>query len=564
MSQHALLEGLMTRTAVFRAALLAATALAGATPTHPAVAQSDVQIQDIEKQIKALQAELARVKSDAAARERALKAAQAQAKAAQDQAAAAVAQSQAATAQSQAVQAKMAALPVAAPAPVEKLPQGTFRVGGVTVTLGGFAAAEGVWRSRNEVASIGSSYSSGIPLPNSPLYYENEFRGTAQQSRFSMLAQGQVSPTINLASYLETDFLSAGSTSNSVESNSYTLRLRHFYGTIDDSDLGLHFLAGQAWSLLTANRIGIIPRQENIPLTIDAQYVVGFNWARQWQLRLVKDMLDHRLWFGVSVENPQTTYGGPTTGTIGGTVNALNPGGSLFNPLASYSNNIAPDVIAKIAADPGWGHYELFGLLRFFQDRVSTVGSGTNNVNTGEGIGGSLLVPLIPYKLDFQLQAMYGTGIGRYGSGQLPDVTVSPTGKPTPIPETMVMGGFVAHPIPSMDLYFYGGAEQESRKWWTEAGKQFGYGNPNYVNAGCMTELSPLTCSGNTSGVIMLTVGDWWRFFKGSYGTFQAGAQYTYLKRNIFSGAGPTPGSSVTPHSDENMFLISFRYLPFQ
>ena len=36
-------------------------------------------------------------------------------------------------------------------------------------------------------------------------------------------------------------------------------------------------------------RLGIVPRQENVPLTIDAQYVVGFNWERQAQLRVVKD-----------------------------------------------------------------------------------------------------------------------------------------------------------------------------------------------------------------------------------------------------------------------------------
>ena len=57
--------------------------------------------------------------------------------------------------------------------------------------------------------------------------------------------------------------------------------------------------------MATQDRVGITPRQENIPLTIDAQYVVGFNWARQWQVRFVKDFDDHRIWAGLSLEEPQ-------------------------------------------------------------------------------------------------------------------------------------------------------------------------------------------------------------------------------------------------------------------
>ena len=49
-----------------------------------------------------------------------------------------------------------------------------------------------------------------------------------------------------LTGYIETDFLSAGSSSNSTESNSYTLRLRQFWGNYDNNGLGLHFLGGQA------------------------------------------------------------------------------------------------------------------------------------------------------------------------------------------------------------------------------------------------------------------------------------------------------------------------------
>jgi hypothetical protein len=359
--------------------LCCATSIAALACVQPAAAQGDARIEAIEQQIKALQTQLNQVKADLAARDRALKAAQQQAKAAQVQATAAATQAasaQAAPAQAASAQAGQVAAPppaqvatAPAPPPEPPLPQGAFRVGGLTVTLGGFAALEGIYRSRNEASSINSNFN-GIPLRNSPNFYIPEYRESAQQSRFSLLTEGQLSAAEKLTGYLETDFLSAGSSSNSNESNSYTLRLRQFWGSYDNTDLGLHIMGGQGWSLATMYKIGLIPRQENVPLTIDAQYVVGFDWARQPELRIAKDFDDHMIWTGLSFESPQTTFGsaaGPncltgaqaTTATGGGTLEFTQCGGSNVNPIQAYSDNIAPDIIAKIAADPGWGHYEL-------------------------------------------------------------------------------------------------------------------------------------------------------------------------------------------------------------
>ena len=85
------------------------------------------------------------------------------------------------------------------------------------------------------------------------------------------------------------DFLGAATTSNSRESNSYTPRIREGFLSYDNTDYGWHVLAGQAWSLLTQNTDRITPFKENIPLTIDASYAVGFNWTRNPQVRIVKD-----------------------------------------------------------------------------------------------------------------------------------------------------------------------------------------------------------------------------------------------------------------------------------
>ena len=552
--------------------LLCGAAVGVLLSAHPAAAQTDTQIQSIEQQIQALQSQLGQVKSDLASRDSALAAAQKQAKAAQAQAAAATAQATQATQASQAAQAAAAAAPapvaqiVAAPvAPTDStLPPGAFHVGGITVTLGGFAAAEGITRSRNEAAGINSTYG-GIPFANSPNYHIPEFRLTAQQSRFSMLTEGQIDPAQKITGYLETDFLSGGSSSNSNESNSYTLRMRQFWGSYDNTDQGWNVLGGQAWSLATMYKSGLTPRQENVPLTIDAQYVVGFDWARQAQVRVSKDFYDQKLWAGLSIESPQTTFGsgaGPNCLTggqaatgLGGTLNYAQCGGPNENSIQSYSDNIAPDIIAKIAADPGWGHYEIYGLLQFMGGRVSyaTTGTGQNHQTTGAGIGGGMILPLIPRKLDFQVSGLIGQGVGRYASGQLADATFSSTGAIEPLTEYSVMGGFVGHPIPTVDLYGYGGAEGVTARGL--------YGAANTNLSGCQMEMG--SCAAVTSGLVEGTVGGWWRIIHSNYGTVQAGLQYEYINRNAFAGVGAVKGSMIAPTTNDSMFLFSLRYLPF-
>ena len=184
----------------------------------------------------------------------------------------------------------------------------TLASGPVTVTLGGFLASEGVYRSRSESADIGSSYN-GVPFSNQSTGHMSETRFTARQSRLTIMATGDVNSDTHLTFWNELDFLGAAQTANSNESNSYNLRIRNMYATIDWDSLGLQLLAGQSWSLATANTHGITPRNELVPATIDAQYVVGFNWARQPQLRITKNW-NKEFWLAVSVENPQTTFAG--------------------------------------------------------------------------------------------------------------------------------------------------------------------------------------------------------------------------------------------------------------
>ena len=458
----------------------------------------------------------------------------------------------------------------------------------VKLTWGGFLAAETLYRTRNEVSDMSSSFTT-IPFPFSPLFNEGEFRGSARQSRISLLAEGAIDPIQKLAGYYEMDFNGVGATSNFNQTNSWAPRLRQAHFTYDNSDWGFHFLGGQAYSLLTQNTVGIVPRKENIPITIDGDILAGFDYTRNWQLRLVKDF-GPMFSAGVSVEGPsQLVFTG--TGAIGnsGTINGLivnfnNPGGTYLGSSGftnTFTTDTAPDVIEKAAFDPGWGHYEVFGVQRFFTSNVfacsvvvasvcptpfSATNFGTTSSKTtfGAGVGGSVLLPVIPTFLDITAEAMYGKGIGRYPAGQLSDVFVGPDGSLTPIREFSAMAGIVGHPWVGLDVYAYAGIEQAQDNFFlSNAGVLTGFGVPNAVNTGCnITTAASFTggvsnCAAINKQLSEVTVGFWQDFYKGTYGLVRGGFQYEYLRRESFNGVGGAVSTS------DNIFLTLLRYYPF-
>ena len=441
---------------------------------------------------------------------------------------------------------------VASPAPPVQAQarRGGFMNTGIELTLGGFLEGAAIDRSRNLTADIGSPWNT-IPFPNSPNYHLSEFRFTGRQTRLSLLARGRVDPDTALAGYVESDFLGAPTDANGVESNSYSPRLRHAYATLDRSDLGLHILGGQDWTFLTLFNHGLTPRQERVPLTIDNQLVPGFTWVRQPQFRVVQD-LDSMTSVGLSLESPQASvFSGPNAPLVPTTFG--NPGGLHLNPLATYSTDVAPDIIAKVAYDPdGWGHYEAYGIGRLFRSRAAF----KNDTVWGGGGGLAAIFPVIPNRLEVQGQFLAGYGLGRYGPGLLPDVALKASGVLAPIPEIQAMVGLVGHPTDTLDLYLYAGIEEAGRTAFTLAGKAFGYGNALYDNSGCLVEGSAL-CAANTSRLWQVTGGPWYRLYKGDYGILQLGAQVSYTRRNIFSGTGGAPST------DDLIFFTSLRYYPF-
>ena len=472
-------------------------------------------------------------------------------------------------------------------------------ISGIKVSFGGsFIEGATVWRQHNEISSGASDPPfSTLPFNDSPLGHESEWRASAQQSRIAIKMTGDIDPAQHLKAYYESDFLGAGVTANSRESNSFNLRIRQAFVQYDNDNYHVHATAGQAWSLLTQNRVGMLPQTENTPLTIDAQYVVGFNWARQEQLRFVGDW-NKMVWFGFSVESPQVNFPSNSIGTVGApaaqvgaspssavppglAINSLNVcnASGLLNSTTACSNDVAPDFVEKVAFDPGWGHYEVFGLERFFGDEVANTAipnSWSQKVTFGWGVGGSALLPAIPKYLDLQGSVMTGEGIGRYGSSQLPDVIIGPDGSLKPLQTLQVLLGAVAHPWEGLDIYAYAGQEEVKANFWTIGGVQGGFGNPAFVNNGCLNEdlasgpasfimaIAGTTCTANIKRTQEITVGFWQNLYKGDLGRVAVGMQYEFVKLEAFpglaTGAG-TPNQGLNPNN--NIFFTSVRYYPF-
>jgi hypothetical protein len=469
-----------------------------------------------------------------------------------------------------------------------------IRFKGVTLTPGGFLAGETVYRNRALGSDINTPFNS-VSMPGSGANDISEFYGSGRQSRISLLAEGKIS-SAKLSGYYEADFLSAAVTSNNNQSNSYSLRQRQVWGQAA-FDNGVSFTGGQMWSLVTETKHGVDNRTEATPLTIDPAYTVGFSWARQYGFRVAKNFNNH-FWLAAALENPQTIFsssgnasnfalGAP--GTSSGLYNSSANTSGAAN--ANYSFNAMPDVILKAAFEPGFGHYEIFGILSRFRDRVypcveytldpslcGTTGASAigayNDSKNGGGVGGNARVT-IAHHLDFGLHAIYGNGVARYGTSGLPDAAANADGTLAPLRSYQGLATLEYHTA-RLDVYLNGGEEYVRKRWELDpvSGKPVGYGAPGFNDSNCYSETVPgsggyafggLTCSGQTQSTIEGTFGFWFRPYHGPKGRIQIGPQYSYLVRNAWSGTVVPAGSTTpaifgAPHGIDNMFMTSFRY----
>ncbi len=427
---------------------------------------------------------------------------------------------------------------------------------GITITPGGFLAANTVFRLHNENADVLDTYGN-VPFSGTANTHLSEFRFTARHSRISLLFQGKIHDW-KASGYYEMDFEGAAPTATEVQTNSFQPRIRQLWAQVEMNN-GVSFQGGQAWSLLTTNRRGISPTTLFIPLTLSASYNVGHTYARQASFRVTKNF-NEKVWLAFAVENPETVLSviNPPANVFGfsGNANTLTPSSGFVPNATGISTDRAPDLIAKVAFEPGWGHYEIKALGRFFRDRLT----GSNHTTGGGGLGFGVILPVIAKKFDFVIQGLGGRGIGRYGTANGSDVTLRPNGTIVPILSYQALAGLELHPTPTWDLWVYGGNEYFGRSAYTTTSGTttigVGYGSPLNNLSGCSLEtpLSTQPCNAQNRDVWQVQPGFWYRIWRGREGTLQYGMSYSYVHRRAWAGTGSRPVGI------NNIIMTSFRY----
>ncbi len=421
---------------------------------------------------------------------------------------------------------------------------------------GSFIEAATVYRSAATGGGINTPLT-GVPLDHANAAQLSEFYGSARQSRIALKATGKLD-NMTLTGYYEMDWLGTGITSNNNQSNSYVVRQRQLWARAALNN-GLSFTGGQMWSLATETAQGENAGTEILPGTIDPQYTAGFVWERQYGFRITKDF-NHKFTLGASAENAETLNPGgnglPTNLLIG----SAGTGGGLYNPTANYSFNLAPDFVAKAVFEPGWGHYEVFGIARFFRDRVyPTTGAPYNDSTVGGGIGGGFRVPVLDKKVTVGLKGLYGEGVGRYGDSQIADITLHPDGQIAPLHGFSALATLEYNLTSRLNLWSNYGGDYIGRRYYGSEG----YGSPLTNMTGCSVEpkpggsfspSTPANCSGNNKDVQELSVGYWFNFYAGSKGKLRQGIQYSRFERDVWSGIG---GGA---QGVDNAFWTSLRY----
>lgn len=457
---------------------------------------------------------------------------------------------------------------------------------GITISPNGsFIEAATVWRSAATGGDINTPFT-GVPLENSNAAQLSEFFGSARQSRLALKATGKLA-NMDMTGYYEMDWLGTGITSNNNQSNSYVVRQRQLWAQAALKS-GWKFTGGQMWSLATETTKGLDNGTEILPSTIDPQYTAGFVWTRQYGFRITKDF-GNKFWIGASAENAETLNpagsGLPPNVLLG----SGGTGGGLYNSTANYSYNLAPDMVAKIAFEPGWGHYEVFGIARFFRDRiypnytVVTNPDGTtkvtgssegayNDSTVGGGLGGSLRVPVAGKKLSFGLKGLWGQGTGRYGDSTIADITLHPNGQIAPLHNFSALSTIEANPTARLSLYLNYGGDYVGRRYFGKTG----YGSPLTNMSGCNTEplpgnsttnggdgftpSNPSNCGNQNKDVQEFSSGYWYNFYNGPMGRLRQGIQYSYIRRDLWSGNGGTTNPGGGAKGTDNIFETSFRY----
>jgi hypothetical protein len=402
----------------------------------------------------------------------------------------------------------------------------SVKIGAFEFTPGGFVDFTTVYRSAAVGSGIGTNFAA-IPYNTTVAGRVSELRESAQNSRLTLKIDG-VHDSTQFTGYLETDLNGNQPGNVAVSSNSATMRLRVYF--MDARHGAWEVLAGQDWSLLTPNRVGLSPMPSDIfySQVVDTNYQVGLTWARQPQFRLIYHA-SSQFAAGLSVENAEPYVGG-SSGAPAATVPSAFAG-QVNNGGTSYAApSFAPDLIVKAAYDSKPGghglHLEAAGLASTF--RIFNPATGVTARTMGGGVSLNANLEIAP-GLRLVGTSFFGDGGGRYFFGMAPDLVVRQNGAISLVRASGGTGGFEYQINPGYLAYAYYGGVYIRPSFDLSGATPVGYGYPG-------------ASSSTNKAIQEATIGITHTFWHSAqYGALQLMLQASYLTRDPYDVASGAP-----------------------
>jgi hypothetical protein len=420
-----------------------------------------------------------------------------------------------------------------------------FRIGVADFTPFGFMDFTGVYRNENTGSAIGSSFGS-VPFANGSTGQLSETKFSAQNSRVGLRIDSTVGDT-KVLGYLETDFLGNAAANLYVTSNADTLRMRNYF--VDLKNGPWELLAGQDWSLLTPNRVGLSPLPSDIFYSndMDTNYQAGLTWARQPQLRLTFHATNEFA-VALSVENPDQYVGSAVV------LPAAFSAAEVDTTAASTQPNIFPDIIAKAAFDTKdinglpW-HFEVGGLLSSYKVNTYSSAINTDSTEEGGGVTGGIDLELVK-GLSLIGTGFYSYGGGRYLQGLAPDFIIK-----APNSAGAYEIGLVKSSSEILGLEYKATSSDTLSAYWSEIqiGKRY-----NQLSTGAYVGYGyPGSSNSDNKSIEELTLANTYTFWKNpAYGALQLIGQVSYVNREPWYVAAGQPSNA-----NMTMVFLDLRYV---
>jgi hypothetical protein len=429
----------------------------------------------------------------------------------------------------------------------------SVKIGSAYLTPIGFLDFTGVWRSKNVGSGIGTNFAA-IPYAGAATNQLSEARLSMQNSRIGFRVDSEVEGA-HVMGYMEADFLGNNPGNVAVSSNSNTLRSRLYW--VDLNNGMWELLAGQTWSLITPGRTGISPLPADLFYTqvIDVNYQVGLTWGRIPELRVVYHPTDE-IAVAAALDNPEQYIGGSAGGPkVTLPMNLAGLAGTQLNDGTTTLSapNLVPDIMGKVAFDPSkHAHVEVTGVFRKF-----TIWDPSTNLHHGTVGGGVIFSGGVEFLSGLRVvwTGMYGTGMGRYLFGQVPDLIVQADGQLDTITTWSGVGGF-EYTISDTQLYAYASGIHADRTDAPAVDPPAMGGGPCVDAMSCVGYGYPGAPSSQNKNIIELTAGVTQTFWKDpKYGALQLMGQYSFVQREPWFIKMDEP-----EHAHVNMIFLNLRW----